>query len=342
MPECIVCKGYYQVNSRAEGNDLICECQRCGADNRIWEEQRSSKAVEQGGIEGLLAFTGLCSHVPLIVVYLSFAVGLIGIGGLWSEIKLEVGLSATFVTAVVALFMVQSIYEGRHSLRENDLLMQCKGTGRGRALKIQVSTQLKALLIPAVIAGLVLLLAYTLVQSNMVWGLSKWVFFEDRDEPEAKPEKEQAEGEEPDPLNELKGRIKRASPLVSLSTYVGLSLGLVYYFSMRAARQYAGYMNQHLPPPIFLQGDLLEQVVQRKAERAMRRPITPQVIGDKLEPRSWVWDEMKRTDDGGIELKAVVKEDYQDEDTIGRWTENTTYIVKANPWSRITSIEQEE
>lgn len=336
MPECIVCKGYYEGNSDDGDDDL--SCNRCGVDNRAWEEQRS-KVMEQGGIDGLLAFTGLSSHTPLIIAYLSFAFGWIGIGSLWSEIKLEIGLSTTIVTAIVALFMVQSIYERRHSLRENDLLMQCKGTGRGRALKIQVSTQLKALLIPAVIAGLVLLLAYALVQSNMVWSLSKWVFFEDRDKPEAKPEEDRPE-EEPDPLNALKERIKNASPLVFMSTYVGLSLGLVYYFSMRAARQYASRMNQQLPPPIFLQGDLLERVVQREAERAMRRPITPQVIGDNLEPRSWIWDEMKRTDDGGIELKAIVEREYQDESTIGNWTESVAYIIEADPWSRISSIKQ--
>jgi hypothetical protein len=319
--------------------------------------------------------------VPLIVVYLSFAVGLIGIGGLWSEIKLEVGLSATFVTAVVALFMVQSIYEGRHSLRENDLLMQCRGTGRGRALKIQVSTQLKALLIPAVIAGLVLLLAYTLVQSNMVWGLSKWVFFEDRDEPEAKPEKEQAEGEEPDPLDELKGRIKRASPLVSLSTYVGLSLGLVYYFSMRAARQYAGYMNQHLPPPIFLQGEKLAQVVRQEAEVELGRLIPgstnislmgylqfrgqnllgflsgvdmSSVTQSSLPPQveiwghadNWMWDELERTSTGGLMMKVARAELYKLPQNTAEGNHiphpRVSYLVEADPWGRVIKIEREK
>lgn len=81
----------------------------------------------------------------------------------------------------------------------------------------------------------------------------------------------------------------------------------------------------------------------------MCKPITPIVIGGKetptgteQEPRSWTWDEMERTVDGGIRLKAIVRAGSKTEESLtGRRTEYPiyiTYVVEADPWSRITKV----
>jgi hypothetical protein len=51
---------------------------------------------------------------------------------------------------------------------------------------------------------------------------------------------------------------------------------------------------------------------------------------------------MERTADGGIRLKAIARaESKTEERPIGEWTEHpvyATYVVEADPWSRITKV----
>jgi len=158
--------------------------------------------------------------------------------------------------------------------------------------------------------------------------------------------------EEPSPQEQeelpTKEKVKRAFPLICLSGYVTLA-AFAYSSSLMLAQEYARQLDEFLPLPIFLREDLLTNVVRREAERIVCRPITPRVIGgeeapDRTEqrPRSWTWDEMERTDDGGIRLKALVRMSNKVETSLtGERIESPVYVtyeVEANPWSRITRV----
>ena len=162
--------------------------------------------------------------------------------------------------------------------------------------------------------------------------------------------------EEPSPQEQeelpTKEKVKRAFPLICLSGYVTLA-AFAYSSSLMLAQEYARQLDEFLPLPIFLREDLLTEVVRHEAELIVCRPITPRVIGgeetpDRTEqrPRSWTWDEMERTDDGGIRLKAIVRMSNKVETSLtGEQIESPveiTYQVEANPWSRITKVARVE
>lgn len=73
MPECIVCKGYYEIEQ--------C-CERCGSNNAAWDHWRATHVEEQEGIEGLLAFIAPHLYLPFFITILALAFGLMGIGRL--------------------------------------------------------------------------------------------------------------------------------------------------------------------------------------------------------------------------------------------------------------------
>jgi len=64
--------------------------------------------------------------------------------------------------------------------------------------------------------------------------------------------------------------------------------------------------------------------------------------GTEQGPRSWIWDEMERTADGGIRLKAIIKAGSKMEESLtGERIERpvyVTYVVEADPWSRIAKV----
>ena len=171
MPECIVCKGYYSSGTA---------CSRCGSDNKPWVMWRQSVPVEQGSFWGLLHFTEPHLHMPFLLTATALALGLMGIGGIWTGVNLGVRLLAVAVTVGICLIIIQGVYEGRHRLRIDYLLEQVKtassNQGARQIPKIRPSMQLKTILIPVIAVGLFLLLAYALVQFELLWKLAAWLF----------------------------------------------------------------------------------------------------------------------------------------------------------------------
>ncbi|MBE9473183.1 MAG: hypothetical protein IMY75_13900, partial [Chloroflexi bacterium] len=319
MSECIVCRGYYEVGQR---------CKRCGSDNAPWVKWQASEPVEQEGLRGLLYFAEPHCYAPFLLAIATLGFGLMGMAGLWGGVNLAARLLATVLTVGGCLVIIQGVYEGRHKLRETELLARVR-TGRFRKrIRIRLSAQLKTILTPALAVGLILLLAYALVQSDVLWKLADWLLFEHEKEELPPPEEGKAEEEEK-VEEDVKDRVIRALPLILMGGYVGLFLSLAYSSSMMLARRYAKRMNQVLPHPIFLQEELLVEVVRHEAERAVWRSTTSRVVGgEEQRPRSWIWDEMERTADGGISLKAIVREGSKTEESLtGEQTESPVYVT---------------
>ncbi|MFQ6101384.1 MAG: hypothetical protein ACE5OS_09145 [Anaerolineae bacterium] len=383
MPECIVCKGYYSSGT---------VCPRCQTDNTPWELWQQASPEERGGW-GLLFFMEPHFYIPLVITAAALFFGVLGIAGLWIGLNLAIRLLATVATVAGCLVVIQSVYEGRHRLRESELLKQWRTARRRMRPRIRLSAQLKTILVPVMAMGLILLLTYALVKSEDLWGLANRLLFEREEAPEETPEEEAPIAEQeappeqelpPPPSPDILERVKRAIPLISLIGYVGLSLSLTYSSSMASARRYVGCMNQVLPCPIFLQDEKLAQIVRREAEVELGRldpkganPIglmgyiefegqtdqqilrlSPSVdlsttVGVPLSPQvelwgqaaTWVWDELVRTDDGGIEIKVARQEIYQlpqsTQGTGRRPNPRVSYIVRADAWGRITEIKRD-
>ena len=152
-----------------------------------------------------------------------------------------------------------------------------------------------------------------------------------------------------DEADDLRKKIRLVLPFFSMGIYVTFMISITYAASLLSALSYAQKMNNALPQPMFLREDMLVKVVQREAGRIVYRTITRRVIGGEETPnrteqesRSWIWDEMERTADGGIRLKAIARAGNKTEERpIGEWTErpvHITYVVEADPWSRITKV----
>jgi len=108
-------------------------------------------------------------------------------------------------------------------------------------------------------------------------------------------------------------------------------------------------MNGTLPHPIFLRDELMAEVVRREAACVVGRPVAPMGIGGdegvgqaEHGSRRWTWDEMERTEDGGIRLKAIEQAGNKVEEGLtGGVTEcpvHVTYEIRADPWSRIIKV----
>jgi len=346
MPECIVCKGYYSSGT---------ECPRCGSDNRSWIVWRKSEPAEREGLLGLLYFTEPHFHMPFLITALALAFGLMGIAGIWEGIILAVRLLAVAGTVGYCLLIIQGAYAGRYRLREEYLLEHVQRAGSSdkpqQIPSIHLNVQLRTMLIPLTVIGFVLFLNFMLIQSELLWKIARWLVLESYDQ-----------GVVIDILPpEVQERVRGALPLVLLIGYVGLFPTLVYASTMMLAQGYARRMNQMLPHPIFLQGELLARVVQDEAQRhlsrelgssAARHPSSPgsRVLGgDKPESepaqgnQRWIWEELERTADGGIKLRAQATHEASKgaESQAGPWPEHsgsTTYGIEADRWGRIIKI----
>ena len=346
MPECIVCKGYYSSGTT---------CPRCGSDNRPWIVWRKSEPAEREGLLGPLYFTEPHFHMPFLITALALAFGLMGIAGIWEGIILAVRLLAVAGTVGCCLLIIQGVYAGRYRLREEYLLEHVQRAGSSdkpqQIPNIHLSVQLRTMLIPLTIIGFVLLLNFLLIQSELLWKIARWLVLEPYDQ-----------GLVIDILPpEVQGRIRSALPLALLIGYVGLFPTLVYASSMTLAQGYAHRMNQVLPHPIFLQGELLARVVQDEAQRHLSRELGPsaarhpssrgsRVLGgdnSESEPaqgnKRWIWEELERTADGGIKLRAQAAREGSKgtESQAGPWPEysgSATYGIEADRWGRIIKI----
>jgi hypothetical protein len=344
MPECIVCKGYYSSGT---------VCSRCGSDNKPWITWQQSVPVEQGSFWGLLHFTEPHFHMPFLLTATALAFGLMGIGGIWAGVNLGVRLLAAAMTVGLCLIIIQGIYAGRHRLRIDYLLEQVRAaSSRKRTTQIppiRLNMQLKTILIPVVAIGLFLLLAYALVQFELLWKLAAWLFLEPRgDAPLLLPE-------------EVRVRIAGALPLILMMGYIGIFPALVYLSSMMLAQQYIEHMNEALPHPIFLRGDLLTAVVRAEVEKHLHqagRPSTGQrssgqnrqtlqILGQEAARTSdeWTWEDVERIRDGGVRLTARAEcEDSRVEEGITghrtKYREFASYTIEADRWGRIIRIAQ--
>ncbi len=334
MPECIVCKADY-VPGQA--------CPRCGSDNSAWEEW---KREELGALWGLLRFLEPHFFMPLLIAGWALVFGLLGMLWAWSGVKPSILVLAVALTFVGCILTVQQVYANRFALREEELLRQLK---RERKKRKKVGTETQASLAPVIAVVLTILLAILLVKVSLIWEAMEWLVLEPPPDASAV---EETPAQEQEDLS-TKEKIIRAFPLICLIGYVLSFIACAYSSSLMLAREYARRLNERIPQPIFLQEDLLTKVVQREAGRAVHRAITPRVIGGtktsagtKQEARSWTWDEMERTDDGGIRLKAIVRMSNKVETSLtGERVESPVYVtyeVGANPWSRITKVARVE
>jgi hypothetical protein len=285
--------------------------------------QRRHEPIEQEGLPGLLAFTAPHAYLPLVVTALATLFGLLLTFTLWGNIKPGFRSIALLMTPVGGLLSVQGIYEMRMQIRESELLRRVRG---GR--RLELSAQTITLLLPAMAAGLVLALTLLLIKIDVFWELVKWLALT----------KAQETGDS------LPEKFLAVMPFTSIVGYVMLTISFTASSSLMLARRYINQLDRTVPGPIFLQENLLIKVVQRKAESAVRRPRTPRVIGTTRhqEPRSWTWDEMERTNDGGVRLTAVVEgEDQDGNDRMGQPAADIAYVIESDPWSRVTKIERQ-
>ncbi len=74
-------------------------------------------------------------------------------------------------------------------------------------------------------------------------------------------------------------------------------------------------------------------------------PSSPQVEL-WIHAATWVWDELKRTDDGGIEMKVARHEIYQlpkpTDHSSHRPHPRVCYVVRADPWGHIVRIQRDD
>ncbi|MBU0703319.1 MAG: hypothetical protein KKC18_05575 [Chloroflexi bacterium] len=282
MPECIVCKGYYDPDDPKTKT----ECRRCGSDNIDWEEWRKNKPVEQEGLRGLFHFTGPHCHLPFLIILVAAALGLMGMGikELWKEVNLFACLLAVVVSVGLSLLTLLWVYVRRHKLREEYLLERVKtAVSDSKPKKIPetpyVKVESRFAFVPGVIVVLVILLACVLVWFEIPWKLSEILFIEKT--PTSTPTPTPTPTTTLEPIETpaetgLREKVKRAVPLIFLSGYVGLFPALVYSSSILLVQEYTRRMSQEIPQPIFLQDERLARVVRKEAELLLGREKPPE------------------------------------------------------------------
>jgi hypothetical protein len=346
MPRCIVCRAY-----REAGRD----CPRCHSDNSAWDQWQATHIEEKGGLEGLLAFSAPHFYLPFFITALALVFGLMGMVGFWEGILLPVRLLAVVFTVSLCLLAAFAGYDARHEIREQELLGRVRRGWRA----FLSGVRLRAIIAPALSMTLVLVAVYALVTSELAWGFAEWLLLDPEYLTQVKqleqlerweagddqaPEGEQTEGENP-----LREKLRQVLPLALMGMYVAFTTSFTYSASLQQALLYAKKMNGTLPHPIFLRDELMADVVRREAACVVGRPVAPMVIGgdegaSQAEHgfRRWTWDEMERTEDGGIHLKAIERAGNKVEESLtGGLTErpvHVTYEIKADPWSRIIKV----
>jgi hypothetical protein len=236
MPECIVCKGYYEPGQR---------CERCGWDNVRWDRWKAGRAEEQGGLAGLLAFSWPHFHLPLLVALFALPFGLMGVGGLWTGIAPAAQLLAVAITPFSCSIAALAGHSARHEIREQELLNRVR---QGRFASL-AGVRLRAIVVPAFSLLLVLLVVLAMVRSDFVWNLAEWflldpVYLKHIKELEqlerleaahdATPEEEQSEED-----GDLRERISRVVPFALMGMYVAFMTTFAYSSSLLLALVYA-------------------------------------------------------------------------------------------------------
>jgi len=346
MPECIVCKGYY---------DSSTVCPRCGSNNKPWDNWQTERSEEQGGIEGLLAFYEPYLYLPFFTVVIALAFGLLGLGGLWKGVTVAAQVLALMVTTSGCLVAALAGYALRHDIREQELLNKVR---RGYRAKLG-SIQFQTVALPALALLLVFLVTFTLVKSDVLWYVLYSAFLDPAYLEQIEQREVIANGPAevtlPEEIHQLLNRFKQIIPLALMGMYSAFMISFSYVLSLQSARVYSQEMNRILPKPIFLQEEKLAQLVQEQAKQILCKPTQPKEAGSEHksteaaqgESRAWVWDAMERTDTGGIRLTARGEsEDSRVEESVTghrtRHPEFVDYTIEADPWGRILSITRGE
>lgn len=344
MPRCIVCNDYYNPDDPDWGT----RCRRCQSDNADWIRWQEGEPVEEGGLRGLLFFTEQYFHLPFLVIFTSLAFSLMATAGIWQNIRLPICLFVITATTLINLLIVYGVYEDRHKERERELLAQFRATIREKGPWLWLISQLQNLLLPMTVVGLVLLLTYAMMRSDLLRALARWLLFE--------PTLAPLTADQAARLSDLKERATQTLPVITLVGYAGGSIALTHFSSVLVARRYASRVSEALPDPIFLQGDLLMQVVQREVEKQLCQPgRSPSNNREPLQPRhdlgqesmqdvrKWNWETLERTPAGGIKLtaRAECADSRVEESITGHRTKHPEfmdYVVEADPWGRIVKI----
>ncbi|HHH42382.1 MAG TPA: hypothetical protein ENK56_10325 [Chloroflexi bacterium] len=306
MAECIVCRGEYTPGRR---------CERCGSDNTAWERWRRGQPEEQGGARGLLAFTAHHLHIPLLLVLLFLGFGLVGIGSLWQGLRLEVQFFSVLVTIGLSIASIQVVYTGRRAIWRQYFLSQVR-------TKLAVNdVKLWSGLLPALWLLGSLLLVLVVARCNLLWKLACWFVFEP--------------GFCAPVGDDLRSRLVSSLPLFLASAYVGLGISLTYWSSLIVGLHYVSEMRKQLPFPLPVQSERMAQAIRWEVEQYLRRPID-----------GWSWEEVERTPDGGVVLKAreglpVEMEEETGAGILQNQAVATVYIVRTDPWGRIRKIDKE-
>jgi len=382
MPECIVCKGYYEAGQH---------CTRCDSDNVRWDEWRATHTEEQGGMHGLLAFYSPCLYIPFFITMFAIPFGLMGIGRLWRGITPAAQLLAFAVTICLCSLATLAAYSARHSIREQGLLNRVR-QGYGKLLG---SARFKVIIVPVLSVLVVLLITYVMITSNDVWKLTQWLFLDpayltevtqQEVEQQETAASEIPEEDQPKEAVDLGMRIRQVLPFTFMGTYIAVMTSLTYAISLQRALAYAQEMNGSLPQPVFLQDSLLTRLVRTQAEGQLNRqagfvmqttrtldagsgaaegtiasmfnrllpPPRPAEHGEQqtahlhrqleqtLQSGNWNWEELERTEEGGIIMKASGRQYIQAPGTPDGLDKQEAlyvfYTVVADPWGRIIKI----
>ncbi|MGD1991608.1 MAG: hypothetical protein PVI59_00295 [Anaerolineae bacterium] len=322
--------------------------------------------TEEEGLNGFLAFTEPHFHLPILVGWLSLLLGLFFNFTLWEEVLPGFRILIVLVTPMGCLLSVAYFHERRKHLRERELLREVK-----RGWKKGLGLRAISLFLPATAAAIVVIFLYSLISFEGLWKIVST--FTMKGAPEL------GEG--------IRQRVITVLPFISLIGYLFLTLSFAASSTLLLVRHYINRLKNFLPPPIFLQHELLTRVVRREAEIELGRqnperlnpeglnrstmayledqthrhllslPASldmPLVEEDSMAPQlefwiqaaTWTWDELERTEDGGIEMKVARDEIYHLPKRTDRSNHiphsRVAYVVRADPWGRITSIKREE
>lgn len=366
MATCIACNAYFDPSSNTGA-----WCSRCETNNREWLNWRRRNEVERGGWRGVLTFTKPHCYFPPAITVLSIILGLLAIFKLWADIKPGFRALATLVTPIGCLLSLQGIYEARMYIRRNEMLRRVK-----RGWRKGISVQVVTLLLPAVAMSAVLFLTYAVIKVDDLWELVKWlVLIEAPETGESLRERTLAVL----PFVSIVGYV-----LLAISFTASSSMMLARRYIKRlnqflphpiflqgeklvqVARREAEVELGRLDPEKLRQTypesaniNLMGYMqLEEKADLQLLR-LPPSVdmsttIGGPISPQvalwgqaaTWVWDELLRTDDGGIEMKVARQEIYQlpqPTDKSGhRPHSRVRYVVRADPWGRITEIKRDD
>lgn len=352
----------YQEAERLHGVASF-RCKRCDSDNRIWENFRAFEPIEQGGWAGIAAFTQPHIYLPLIVTALVTLLGLLSTFTLWDSIKPFFRALALLITPIGCLLTLQAAYVARKSIRENESLRRVKrGWHKGIGIK------LKTLLLPAVAVGIALILTWALMSVEALWELVRWLALSKVPETGGNIiEKFLAVL----PVTSLMGYVLLAISFTGASSlmlawrymnrlneFLPLPIFLQDDKLARVVRREAETELGRLDPLVLNpdgSNDAWMGYLQLE-EQATLHHLLPDGIGVSgaaegpsfpqrevwVQAGGWVWDELARTDGGGVEMKVARQEMYKLPHETRKGGHDpgprVRYIVSADPWGRVTDV----